>query len=293
MRCACIDVGSNTTRLLVAEADPAGGLRAVAAARAFTRLCAGREATGDLAADRIAASADAVRSQVDAARAAGAERVRVVATAAVRDAARPAAVLAALEAAAGIPVELLDPGTEAAYAFTGATRTLAALPDGLLAVVDVGGGSTELVTGTPGDGIGWTASVAVGSAVLAERHLRSDPPTAAELEAVCAAADAALAGVAVPARPAAAFAVGGSATALWQLAGPRLDPEPLRDLVRRLFAGVPSERIAGEHGLHPQRARILPAGIALLASSAAVLGVPLRIAGGGLREGVVLELLDG
>src|SRR5688500_139492 len=86
VRCACIDIGSNTTRLLVAEPDGAGGLREVRARRTFTRLGAQRAASGALDPERIAETAAEVARQVLEARMAGAQAVHVVATAAIRGA---------------------------------------------------------------------------------------------------------------------------------------------------------------------------------------------------------------
>jgi exopolyphosphatase / guanosine-5'-triphosphate,3'-diphosphate pyrophosphatase len=170
--CACIDIGSNTTRLLVAEPD-AGQLREVLQQRAFTKL---RTVGGELPAHKVAEVADAVARQVRLARECGAERIRTVATAAVRDATNRAEVVEAIEAAAGVAVDVLSGDDEARLAFAGATRTLSHLPLGEVGVVDVGGGSTELVCGSLADGVRWSASFRVGSGFLVDAYLRSDPP---------------------------------------------------------------------------------------------------------------------
>ncbi|MCW2952351.1 MAG: Ppx/GppA phosphatase, partial [Conexibacter sp.] len=227
----------------------------------------------------------------------GAGALRVVATAAVRRAANGAEVCGALREAAGVEVELLDAVTEARLAFAGATRALVAgevEPDAPLGVVDVGGGSSELVLGTRAIGVTWSTSLPFGSGDLAAAHLRSDPPAPAELAAIRERVAAAFAGLAATVAAALArppvrvFAVGGSATSICRLVGRRLDGERLRRAVE-LLASAPAEELARDHDLDPVRVRLMPAGILVLAAAADLLG-PLEVADGGLREGVVLEL---
>jgi len=291
MRCACIDIGSNTTRLLVAERGTGGAvLRDVAADRAFTRLGAGRAPDGSIAPERIAAVAAVVAAQVAQAHAAGATALRAVATAAVRDAPNQHALCAAVEERAGIRVEVIDAEQEARLAFAGATGTLAAAPGPKeqVGVVDVGGGSTELVCGTLAAGVGWVRSFPIGSGGLTERHVRGGCPSAAELQALRAEVARALAGLEPPA-PGAAYAVGGSATSLGRLTGGRLHPASLAGALDALCSG-PVDAVAQRLGLHPDRVRMLPAGIVVLGEAARALGVPLEIASGGLREGVILAM---
>jgi exopolyphosphatase/guanosine-5'-triphosphate,3'-diphosphate pyrophosphatase len=159
-------------------------------------------------------------------------------------------------------------------------------------VIDVGGGSAELITGSAREGVTWCTSIDVGSGVLAERHLRSDPPALDELAAVRAEIDAALAGVRPPAA-AVVLAVGGSATSLAGAAGGELAPETIARVLSVLIA-APAEEAARRLGLHVERVRLLPAGLLLLEAAWNAFGpVPLRVAQGGLREGVVLRALDG
>jgi exopolyphosphatase / guanosine-5'-triphosphate,3'-diphosphate pyrophosphatase len=289
MRCACIDIGTNTTRLLVAEAAP-GGLREVVSVRRFLSLAGG--ADGAIGAEAAARVSDVVAEHVRRAREHGAQAIRVVATAAVRDAPNGRALCGAVRRTAGLEVEVLSGEEEAALAFAGATGTLGAgAPDGLLGVVDIGGGSSELVTGTVAGGVTWWASLALGSGLLAGRHLRSDPPAPAELEAVRAEVAAALAAVDPP-RPRAALVVGGSATALVRAAGGELSPQVI-DRALALLAREPSAEAARRLGVPVERARLLSAGLLLLVGAwKAFGGVPLRLAGGGLREGVVLQSLS-
>ncbi len=286
-RCACIDIGSNTTRLLVAErAD--GRLREVVSERAFTLLGAG-PTPGAVGQDKIGEVATVVARQVRIAEELRAASLRVVATAAVRGAMDRAALAAAIESACGARLEVLDARDEARLAFGGAIGMLARCPAGPLGVVDVGGGSTELVVGTAQDGVTWSVSLPLGSSIVTHSEPFSDPPTPAELAHVRADLAASFAAVRAP-HPAVAYAVGGSATSMQRLMGVALDPEALarglQALVRR-----PAAEVALRLGLHVERARLLPAGILLLDAAARALGAPLQLAGGGLREGVVLEQL--
>ncbi len=286
VRCACIDIGSNTTRLLVADAG-ADGLREVLSRREFTAL---RAPAGTIPAAKVASVAAEVAEQARLAREAGSARVITVATAAVRDAPNRDELCDAVRAASGETVRILSCEDEARLAFLGATRTLDEAPPGALAVVDVGGGSTELVLGTFAEGVSWSTSFPVGSGVLADLHLASDPPTAAELDAVRAAATAAFDGVTVP-RPDLAYAVGGSATSLRGLLGSVLDHDSIVRGVSALCA-EPAAEVADRLRLDPERVRVLPAGMLLLDAAAATLDVALQIATGGLREGVLLECLE-
>jgi exopolyphosphatase / guanosine-5'-triphosphate,3'-diphosphate pyrophosphatase len=284
VRCACIDIGSNTTRLLVAESRE-GRLQEVLAQRAFTRLGSARR--GGIPSEKVAEVAELVASQVRMARECGVETIRVVATAAIRQAANRDAFCEAVEAVAGLPVRVLSGDDEARLAFAGATRTLQHVPLGEIGVVDVGGGSSELVVGTMAEGVSWSASFRVGSAFLADGYLRSDPPSVDELERVRAHVAGVFEGLDAP-QPDVAYAVGGSATSLRRVVGAELNLTTLAHGLRVLGA-APAEEVARRYELHPERVRVLPAGMLLLDEAARVLGCPLRIASGGLREGVVLE----
>jgi exopolyphosphatase/guanosine-5'-triphosphate,3'-diphosphate pyrophosphatase len=285
MLCACIDIGSNTTRLLVAEAED-GQLREVLQQRAFTRL----GAKGGISPDKVSICTEAVATQLRVARECGAEHVRVVGTHAIRQAPNRDELIAAVEEATGVTIEVLSGEDEARYAFLGATHTLGHLPLGDVGVVDVGGGSTEIVIGTLADGVTWSASFRVGSGYLADHYLRSDPPALAELDRLRRHVAGVFEGLDVP-RPRVAYAVGGSATSLRRLVGAVLDHESLTRGIR-VLGELPSAEVAREFELHPERVKLLPAGMALLDAVSDLLGVPLRVAKGGLREGVLLAELD-
>lgn len=283
MRCACIDIGSNTTRVLVADVD-ARGLREVACEKAYTRLGRLLLRSGALPEDALEAVATVVALQVAVARQLGSERLRVVATAAIRAAANADALCAAVRARAGVEMEVLEPLEEARLAFRGATH---AEPPGELAVVDVGGGSTEIAVGTGPEDL-WSVSIPVGSALLADAHLRSDPPTATEMEALRADAEVILAGLRPP-RAERGIAVGGSATSMTRLLPGPVDGATVARALALLMA-APSGAVGARHGLDAERVGLLPAGLTLLGLLAERLGCPLRIGDGGLREGVCIEL---
>jgi exopolyphosphatase/guanosine-5'-triphosphate,3'-diphosphate pyrophosphatase len=288
VRCACVDIGSNTTRLLVAEParHPAPGLTVLCMQRSFIGLPHGA-AGGAVGAERARRLSAVVAAQVALARDHGARHVRIVGTAALRHCEDRDEVVAAVERAAGLPVTVLSADEEARLAFAGATHGLAIPPDLPIAVADIGGGSSELVVGTTGGGVRWSVSVPTGSGVLAARWLPSDPPAPAELAAAAAAAAAAFAGLRPPA-PALAIAVGGSAMSLRRVVGDELTQDSVQGAVRDVVAG-PSREVAARLGLRAERVRLLPAGLLLLGEAAAVLGAPLRLGHGGLREGVVLQ----
>src|SRR5436305_717757 len=140
VRRACIDIGSNTTRLLVADGD-GQALREVHQERAFTRIGRGLQAGGTIAPAKLAEVVEVVRAQLGSARALGAEEVRAVATAAIRRAGNGADLVSAIANDCGLTVEILSGEEEARLAFLGAGRSLAQPPSGELGVVDVGGGS--------------------------------------------------------------------------------------------------------------------------------------------------------
>jgi exopolyphosphatase/guanosine-5'-triphosphate,3'-diphosphate pyrophosphatase len=288
MRLACIDIGTNTTRLLVAE-RAGGHLRAIQSWRAFTRTDGGWRQGDELPAPAIARLATEVAHQMSIARAAGAHRVRVVATAVVRDAPNRQELLDAIAASCGIEVEVLSHEREARLAFLGASRTPVPAPPGRLAVLDIGGGSTELAVGTARDGAGWWASLPVGSASAIDRWMPSDPPPPDELRAARDGLEREFARLEPPAADL-ALAVGGSAATVGSLVGGELD-RPGLDRVLAAIVGVASTEVAARHRLDPLRARVLTGGVLLLECAVAVLGCSVRVGAGGLREGVILEEL--
>lgn len=289
MICACIDIGTNTTRLLVAEVD-ARGLRELLAQRVFTQVRHGQAPDGTIAPAKLLELVDVVAAQARAARALRADPIVAVGTAAIRAAPNCADLVAAVRVGAGVELAVLDAEREARYAFAGATRTRRDGPDRPIGVVDLGGGSTELVAGTAAGGVSWWRSVPVGSGTLTDRHLRADPPSPAEIAALRDHAAAAFAGLAAPPVEL-ALAVGGSATSLHRLCGPRLDAATLAGALRAVTA-QPCERAAADLGLAAQRVRLLPGALAVLERAAVAFDAPLEVSRGGLREGIILSVVD-
>ncbi len=157
-----------------------------------------------------------------------------------------------------------------------------------MAVVDVGGGSSEVAIGTPGTEPDWWTSLPLGSAVLGAAWAGAGPPSGEQLAAARARADEAWAALDPPGCVR-ALAVGGSATSLWRLAGPSLTADGLARALATVCSG-PAEEVAAAEGLDAERVRLLPAGIVLLDAARRRFGGALEIGGGGVREGVVLRL---
>jgi exopolyphosphatase / guanosine-5'-triphosphate,3'-diphosphate pyrophosphatase len=288
--CAAIDIGSNTTRVLVAEPQE-GQLRKVMEQRAYTRIGKSSQHDGAIDADKVAEVAEVVATQVRLAKELGAEAIRTVATAAIREATNRSEVVAEISRVAGVEVEVLSEHEEGRLAFIGATKTLGHPVEGEIGVVDVGGGSSEVVVGTVNEGVRAVHSFKIGSGSLADDFLANDPPSAAELRAVREYIADFFDRVELE-HPGQAVAVGGSATSLRTLVGAVLEYETLERAIR-VLTGAPVGEVAKRFELDPRRVRILPTGVLLLEKLSELLGQPLQIGKGGLREGVILDLLNG
>jgi exopolyphosphatase / guanosine-5'-triphosphate,3'-diphosphate pyrophosphatase len=287
---AAIDIGSNTTRVLVAEPQK-GQLRKVMEQRAYTRIDKASQHDGAVDHQKIDEVADVVATQVRLAEEIGAEAIRTVATAAIREAANRDEIVAEINRVAGVDVEVLSEHEEGRLAFIGATKTLGHPVEGEIAVVDVGGGSSEVIFGTVPDGVSSVRSFKIGSGSLADDLLSSDPPSPAEIRAVRDVISDFFADEEFD-PPDQAVAVGGSATSLRSLVGTILEYETLERAVR-VLTGDPIAEVAKRFELDPRRVRILPTGVLLLEKLSELLGQPLQIGKGGLREGVILTLLNG
>jgi exopolyphosphatase/guanosine-5'-triphosphate,3'-diphosphate pyrophosphatase len=222
------------------------------------------------------------------ARASGAALIDVVVASPGRQARNADQLAHMLARAAGVPVRILSRDEEARLAFEGALAS--AKTDGAVAVCDIGGGSTQIAIGTAEHGPAWLRSVDLGSLRLSARVPCSDPPTKEEASVLRAQAERAFAKL-TPPLPTQAIAVGGTARAIKRLVGRTLGAEELREAAR-LLRKSPATEVAAEHGLENWRARALPAGVAILLEVQRLLGVPLEVGRGGLREGLALELLD-
>lgn len=273
-------------------AEPIGGqLKKAMEQRAYTRIGKAVGEDGTIPPPKVEEVAEVVATQVRLARELGAETIRSVATAAVREAPNRAAVAAAIEDASGVPVDVLGDEEEGRLSFIGATKTLGHPVEGEIGVVDVGGGSTELILGSVPGGARTVRSWSVGSGALADELIASDPPSAAEIRRVRERVEDVFAEVEVE-RPAQAVAVGGSATSLRRLVGAVLEYETLERAIR-VLSSDPAADVAKRFELDPERVRILATGVLVLEKLSELLGQPLQIGKGGLREGVILDLLGG
>jgi exopolyphosphatase/guanosine-5'-triphosphate,3'-diphosphate pyrophosphatase len=312
MRLATIDVGTNTAQLLVVEAD-GPTLRRVHAAERFVRLGEGVDAHGRIGPDAQARLLNALREHQRAARTHGADQVVAAGTSALRDAANRDAILNAVRDALGLEIEILSGTAEAAWSFA---ATCAAFGDltGPCLVVDVGGGSTELIAG--GDpsrhapryveAITARASLDVGCVRLTERCFSTQPPAPAEVDQAQRLIDAALRDSALDVGPAPTLiGTAGTATALALVhAGPdstwdalhgggfTLSRADIRDWRERLL-GLPVEDVLA---LHPAamegRADVFPVGVLLLDRVMRHYDLPsLRVSPYELRHGLALRRL--
>jgi exopolyphosphatase/guanosine-5'-triphosphate,3'-diphosphate pyrophosphatase len=286
VRHAAVDIGSNTTRLLVAEVDEGGVWRELMTQRAYTLIGKQTGSSGRLPKKVIANTAEVVSTQVRLAREMGADDITIVATAAVRAAPNRDKLVEAVLERTDLPVRILSGSEEAQLAFLGATKRLGAPAEGTIAVIDVGGGSTEIAIGTVDDGATWDATFRVGSGMLTEAYVKSDPPGVAELSRVRQHVSGVFEGLELPAIDK-AVAVGGTATSLRRIVGAELSHETLERGIR-ILAEAPAAEVAERFDLAPERVQLLPAGMLVLEELSDLIGLPLSIGNGGLREGVIL-----
>ncbi len=288
MRVGVVDVGANTLRLLVADVSR-DGVSAVRTDRVQLGLGEDIEDRGAISSQRLVAARRVARSHAAMAHRLGCSRVVVVVTSPGRQAANADDLLEALAGIRGVTVSVLSAEEEATFAYRGALAGVEDLPE-VVAVCDVGGGSTQLVVGSREEDPVWARSIDIGSLRLTRRALPDDPPTAKALERARGVVEPLFAALAPP-LPQAAFATGGSARALAEIVGRHLGPEELA-VALRIVAERPSRRLAKTFDLSHRRARTLAAGALLLTSAQNLLNVPLQVARGGLREGVALSMVE-
>jgi exopolyphosphatase/guanosine-5'-triphosphate,3'-diphosphate pyrophosphatase len=246
-RVVAVDLGTNSTRLLVADVED-GRVDALVRRTTVTRLGEGVDASRRLlpaAIDRVHAALREYRRELDEL---GATRSLAVATSAVRDAANGAELLRGIELAFDLPTRLLSGDEEAELT----RRGVGAVDEGTL-VVDVGGGSTELIAGS------FRQSIDVGSTRLTERFLHHDPPRPQEL----AAAARYVAGLLPALDVSAAVGVAGTVAQLEALTGP-LTPEAVEGRLARL-AALPLAERREVPGLDPARAPVILGGAVIVA----------------------------
>jgi exopolyphosphatase/guanosine-5'-triphosphate,3'-diphosphate pyrophosphatase len=297
MTVAAIDCGTNTIKLLIGDLPDV----AVRELR-MVRLGQGVDRTGRLGDEALERAFAAIEEYAALVAAHDVARLRFCATSATRDSANAQEFSDGVFARLGVRPEVLSGDEEAALAFAGAVRNLTARPATPVLVVDIGGGSTELILGDAAPDA--AASMDIGSVRLHERHLHSDPPTAAEVAACVADIDAALDACAVsPADAATVVGIAGTVTtvAAGVLDLPAyereaidqqvLEVDAVHAMVERLVAMPVSERLALPY-LHPGRADVIDAGALILSSVLRRTSVPtLLVSESDILDGIAWSLV--
>jgi exopolyphosphatase/guanosine-5'-triphosphate,3'-diphosphate pyrophosphatase len=270
-RFATLDIGTNSVLLLIVE-QREGELVPILERATITRLGEGVGRTHELAAGAKERTLACIRSYADEIARVGVTRVAAVGTSALRDARGGQEFTREIEHVLGVPPSVIDGGREAELTFRGALSGLAVRGD--VTVFDVGGGSTEIVTGTR-DGarssLGAAVSLDIGSVRLHERHLATDPPARHELAAVVKDIDAALTAAPRPVPGATLVGVAGTVTTLASLSLELGDYDPAlvhgheltHDRVVKLtdkLASLPLSERRQLRGLDPRRADVIVAG---------------------------------
>lgn len=306
-RVASVDCGTNSLRLLIADVD-GSALADVERELRIVRLGEGVDATGRLSTAAIARTRTVLVDYAERIARHRAEVVRMVATSATRDAANREDFTAMVEAVLGVTPEVISGAEEAALSFQGAVHGLPAV-SGRVIVADVGGGSTELVAG-PADGSEplRACSIDVGCVRMTERHLRDDPPTAAQIADTVRDVQAALQRAAhdVPlTEPATLIGVAGTVTTVAALAAGLDRYEPRRihgltvsaDSVRAVTAsllGMTRAERAALPVMHEGRVDVIGGGALILRTLMEVTGSDAVVASEhDILDGMALRLAAG
>jgi exopolyphosphatase/guanosine-5'-triphosphate,3'-diphosphate pyrophosphatase len=303
MRVAAIDVGTNSTRLLVAEEAP-GGFRSLERQMRITRLGQGVDRRRLLDPEALHRTLRVIADYAASCGEYGVERLRVTGTSAVRDAHNRDEFFHGVRMLTGTEAEMLSGEEEGLTTFRGALADIAR--PGPYLVVDIGGGSTEFIYGE--DAPGYWASIDIGCVRMFEKHLRSDPPTSDQLAALRAEVEELLDPVQKDLQVTRGTTVVGVAGTVTQLAAlksgtPLYDPEvthlmtlshsDVRNLLRRL-ASLPYEKRKRVRALEQGRADVILAGAQILLTimerfDAAEVVVSEK----DILDGLVLGLLEG
>ena len=295
--CAAIDIGSNTIHLVVARCR-SDDLDILDDQVEMVRIGESVTANGEISSQKLEDSLKTLREYKTAAEQHGAQRVFVVATEAIRKASNSADFLEQVRRETGLHIEIISGMTEATLTFYGATyeESKQTGASTVLGVMDLGGGSTELVFAKQMH-IVWRTSIPIGSGWLHDRFLPSNPPTADELEIAQAFLQTYLQGMRIKNAPPRLIVTGGSANSLLYVAsvGQQLDTDSSRltynELVRceGLLSALPAEEIAERYGQPTSRARVLPAGALIIREVMERLHLTeIAVSPHGIREGVLL-----
>jgi exopolyphosphatase/guanosine-5'-triphosphate,3'-diphosphate pyrophosphatase len=303
-RVAIVDVGTNSTRLLIADVAD-GRVDKVERLSRVTRLGRGVDLSGQLSNEAVETTCDAIADYVSIYGEAGVEAVDAIATSAVRDADNGDAFIAELRERFALSARVLDGEEEARLTYLGATSEHP--PTVPTLVIDIGGGSTELVVGI-GDEIAFHTSLQAGVVRHTERHISADPPTATELESLAGDVrgliEAAI-GELPEASADAGIAVAGTPTSLASVEM-ELEPyDPARvhghtlslDSIQRLlsrFASAPLSERVEMPGLHPDRAPTIVAGVVILVEAMRAFGLEqVEVSEHDILYGAALSLAAG
>jgi len=296
VRTAVIDIGTNTLLLLIVDEQ----LRRIVDLCRFGRLGKGLDASGRLADEAIAKSLDICREYREVMTEHEVARPHVIGTQALREAANARDFVGPAEEILGAPIETIDGSREAQLAYLSVARTFPELAGTSFLVVDVGGGSTELITANA-DGVASAVSVPIGAVRLTERYLESDPPVIGEALRLDDKIDRELAKLELPAgvpvigtagtaTTLAAFSLGLTTYDPDKVTGHRLTIEEVDQIRQRLFAASTAERKAMP-GIEPQRADVIAAGVAIYHRVMHRIGAPALITcDRGIRWGLAYEL---
>ncbi len=273
MKLAALDVGSNTVLMLVVEYND-GQLRVLADMSRITRLGRGVDASGCLDPESAARTIDAIVEFADRARALGAEKIVGVATAALRDASDRSDFIARVKQRAGITLEIIRGEAEAQLSYLSTQKGLGLDPYAELLIVDIGGGSTELIRAEPKHSLE-VVSLQIGSVRLTERIVHHDPPLATEVEDLRTAIADALRQLGWAYHPDVMVGVAGTVTTLCAIALEleHYSPEVVhshrlagKEILRiiALLGSMPLEERKKLRGIEPGRADVLLTGAVIL-----------------------------
>jgi len=276
MRLAAIDIGTNSTKMTVADVSDTGLLSVISEQSEVTRLGEGVDAAHRLGDAPMSRTLDAIARFEDAARALGAETVLGAGTSALRDAANGPEFLAQIKERTGVAVEIITGDREAqlAYAAVRSDASLSIPAEASLLVFDIGGGSTELILGDA-NGVGRYKSLDIGAVRLFERFLKTDPPTLFELDQAGQFASDAFAAFPQPDSPPLIAGIGGTALNIAAVTQGAAQPDPdavhgavlsaaeVSSALSRFFHVPLAERRAIP-GLDPKRADVIVAGALIL-----------------------------
>ena len=290
-RHSVIDVGSNTIHLLVGEVDGSEVLP-VTGEKVSARLGAGVERKRRIEPGRLELAAEAISLFAKIAALNGVAEPTILATSAVRDAENGPELTERVRELTGLKMRLISGEEEAALGFRGAVSAVGTSWEGPALVVDLGGGSAQLIVGEASSGPLMQVSLPLGSNRTTERFVENDPPRKKELRALDEHVREMMPGWGLSQRVS-VVAVGGSARAMLKITQDSLTVERMRRLALEI-SDRPSAVLAREHGLAPERARVLPAAITTLAAILEHFDKDrLTVARGGLREGTLLTLAEG